>query len=186
MSNHESDHQIERFLSEMERKGLSRRDLLRRALAGGAALTLPALIAACGGDDEGAGEALETTGGATTVAGATTGEAAAEPNRGGRIRMGVVGGGNAETLDLNLSLNEIDVPRTRTLFEGLTDYDPEGAPVNVLAEELTPNEDGSQWTAVLVQGVEFHDGKTMTADDVIYSFQYLFDPKNKAQGAAAS
>ena len=42
-------------------------------------------------------------------------------------------------------------------------YEPE------LAEEITENDSRHQWTFKIRKGVEFHDGKTLTADDVIYT-----------------
>jgi simple sugar transport system substrate-binding protein len=45
------------------RLGLSRRQLLQRAAIGGAALSTPAILAACGGDDGGNGENGEEAGG---------------------------------------------------------------------------------------------------------------------------
>jgi peptide/nickel transport system substrate-binding protein len=46
----------------------------------------------------------------------------------------------------------------------------------VLAESWSPNNDGSIWTFKLRQGVKFHNGKTMTADDVVATFDRLSDP----------
>ena len=36
-----------------------------------------------------------------------------------------------------------------------------------MAEEVTVNSDASVWTVRIKDGVEFHNGKTVTADDVI-------------------
>lgn len=46
----------------------------------------------------------------------------------------------------------------------------------VLAESWAPNSDGTVWTFKLRQGVKFHNGKTMTADDVVATFDRLADP----------
>ena len=46
----------------------------------------------------------------------------------------------------------------------------------VLAESWSPNTDGTVWTFKLRQGVKFHNGKTMTADDVVATFDRLSDP----------
>jgi peptide/nickel transport system substrate-binding protein len=46
----------------------------------------------------------------------------------------------------------------------------------VLAESWSPNKDGTVWTFKLRQGVKFHNGKTMTADDVVATFDRLADP----------
>jgi len=48
----------------------------------------------------------------------------------------------------------------------------------VLAESWKPNDDGTVWTFNLRQGVKFHNGKEMTADDVVATFDRLSDPAN--------
>lgn len=48
----------------------------------------------------------------------------------------------------------------------------------VLAESWSPNKDGTVWTFKLRQGVKFHNGKTMTADDVVATFDRLANPDN--------
>src|SRR4029079_369234 len=50
--------------------------------------------------------------------------------------------------------------------------------VPVLAESWSPNKDGTGWTFKLRKGVKFHHGKTMTADDVVATFDRLADPAN--------
>ena len=50
--------------------------------------------------------------------------------------------------------------------------------IPVLAESWAPNTDGTVWTFKLRQGVKFHNGKTMTADDVVATFDRLADPAN--------
>lgn len=47
----------------------------------------------------------------------------------------------------------------------------------VLAESWAPNKDGTVWTFKLRKGVKFHSGKTMTADDVVATFDRLSDPE---------
>jgi peptide/nickel transport system substrate-binding protein len=49
--------------------------------------------------------------------------------------------------------------------------------VPLLAESWSPNADGTVWTFKLRQGVKFHNGNTMTADDVVATFDRLSDPK---------
>ena len=45
-----------------------------------------------------------------------------------------------------------------------------------LAESVTPNEDGSEWTIVL-QEATFHDGSPVRPQDVVYSFATFADPE---------
>ena len=154
-------------------EGMSRRGVLQGAAVGGLGLAFGGSLAACGGanDPDGA-----STG---TPATADEGEAV----KGGRLRVGIIGGGNTESLDFNHSAGDMDLARAVNLFEGLTDVDPKGRTVNVLAEEMVPNKDASVWTIRVRDGVLFHDGKTLDADDVVYSLRYILDPKNKANGA---
>jgi peptide/nickel transport system substrate-binding protein len=48
----------------------------------------------------------------------------------------------------------------------------------MLATSWKPNHDGSVWTFTLRQGVKFHSGKLLTADDVVATIDRLADPKN--------
>ncbi|OYX46864.1 MAG: peptide ABC transporter substrate-binding protein [Sphingomonas sp. 32-66-10] len=48
----------------------------------------------------------------------------------------------------------------------------------VLATGWSPNADGSVWTFKIRTGVKFHDGRTMTARDVVASIDRLADPAN--------
>ncbi|MCI0429367.1 MAG: ABC transporter substrate-binding protein [Rhodospirillales bacterium] len=48
----------------------------------------------------------------------------------------------------------------------------------VLAESWSPNQDGTVWTFKLRKDVKFHNGKPMTPDDVVVSFDRLADPEN--------
>lgn len=47
----------------------------------------------------------------------------------------------------------------------------------LLAESWSPNADGTVWTFKLRQNVKFHNGKVMTADDVVATFDRLADPE---------
>ncbi|MEA2781857.1 MAG: peptide/nickel transport system substrate-binding protein [Rhodospirillaceae bacterium] len=55
----------------------------------------------------------------------------------------------------------------------------------MLAESWKPNQDGTVWTFKLRQGVKFHNGKTMTADDVVATIDRLADPKNASNALSA-
>jgi len=82
------------------------------------------------------------------------------------IRIG--GGGwwqnDPSSHDYNKDLYCAGVP---ALWAGLMKFDVNFQPVPYVAEKVASNADGSVWTFKLRQGVKFHSGKTMTADDVV-------------------
>jgi peptide/nickel transport system substrate-binding protein len=55
----------------------------------------------------------------------------------------------------------------------------------VLAESWKPNEDGSVWTFKIRAGVKFHDGRVMTAADVVATIDRLADPANGSVALSA-
>jgi peptide/nickel transport system substrate-binding protein len=156
---------------DLHQAGLSRRHLLKGAAASGVGLAFGGVLAAC---DSGSSEPSGSPASGTE-----------KVNRGGRLRVGIIGAGSTETLNFNLANGEIDTARGFNLFEGLTDFDPDGRTFNALAEELSPNKDASVWKIKLRKDVLFHNGKTLSSDDVVSSIQYMLDPKNKAQGGGA-
>lgn len=70
------------------------------------------------------------------------------------------------------------------VLEGLTFYDDNLNLVPWLAESWEQSDDGLTWTFHLRQGVLFHNGREMTADDVKWSFERLIDPATGAGNAA--
>jgi peptide/nickel transport system substrate-binding protein len=134
---------------------LTRRKFLGGALVGAAAVAFPALTA--------------------------DSAAAAGPKRGGNLRVGFVGGGPAETLDPHKSVAFIDAARAKNLFDKLTEFRPDMSVQYQLATSMTPNRDATVWQIKLRPGVVWHDGKPLTADDVIYTLARNLNPKNGLQ-----
>jgi len=64
------------------------------------------------------------------------------------------------------------------VLEGLYGYDAEGVPQPVLANECVSNDDGTVWTCTLKEGVTFHDGSELDANDVVDSFALGIDAAN--------
>ena len=159
---------------------LSRRQFAFRASALGLSTgAIGSILAACGDGDEAATSAATPTTAAPTTAAPTT-TAAPEattttaapggPIRGGRLVTAHTGAGPAETL---LPWNEaafIDVGRHKQLYEKLFERDPSLAAQPHLAESLEANAAGDVWQLKLRSGITFHNGKEMTADDVLYSW----------------
>jgi oligopeptide transport system substrate-binding protein len=72
---------------------------------------------------------------------------------------------------------------TQQLFDGLVQFDQTLAVTPALAQFWKASRDGLTWTFVLRKGVKFHHGREVTADDVVYSFTRILDPRVKS-GAA--
>ena len=70
-------------------------------------------------------------------------------------------------------------------FECLLTADENGVLKPALATSWEVSKDGLQYTLKLRKGVKFHDGKEMTAQDVIWSMQYTMNPNNVAYGRGA-
>lgn len=69
------------------------------------------------------------------------------------------------------------------IFDGLVQFDHTLAIVPALAQFWKASRDGLTWTFVLRKGVKFHHGREVTAEDVVYSFSRILDPRTRS-GAA--
>lgn len=102
---------------------------------------------------------------------------AQQPKHGGTIKMGVIGGQQAGNLDPHLSPIGGSIIRGFAVYNKLWEWDENMLPRLALAEFAEPNTNASEWTIRLKKGLEFHHGKTVSADDIIFSLQRLTDPK---------
>jgi peptide/nickel transport system substrate-binding protein len=103
----------------------------------------------------------------------TTPAVAAKPKKGGRLRMGMGGASTTDTLDPALIYDVMaPVLSIGQLRNCLVEIHPNGQAIPELAESWEPTPDAAVWTFRLRKGVEFHNGKTMDAEDVIYSINH--------------
>jgi peptide/nickel transport system substrate-binding protein len=114
----------------------------------------------------------------------TASHLATRPKRGGTLLAGLTGGSSADTLDGQNSVQLIDAARSFQLYNGLTRLDPNAVPQYELAESIEPNRDATSWTIRLRKGVEWHDGRSVTADDIIFSLRRIVNPKDPLSGAS--
>jgi oligopeptide transport system substrate-binding protein len=70
-----------------------------------------------------------------------------------------------------------------SLFEGLTVLDPAAKPIPGMAESWTVSEDKLTWTFKL-RDAKWSDGAPVTADDFVFSFRRLMDPKTRSNYAS--
>jgi peptide/nickel transport system substrate-binding protein len=99
------------------------------------------------------------------------------PKRGGRMRVAGQTTSVKESLDPARYTCSTDYSRGFTFFNGLTRLDTKAQAQPELAQSFEPNANATEWVFKLRQGVTFHDGKTLDADDVVYSLMRHKDPK---------
>ena len=147
-------------LSREVERGMTRQDVLRRAAALG--------IVVSGG----------TFGPLTEAAFAGT-----QIKRGGTFRQ-ATSGGSADFIDGQHIVAKSDIVRLVTTFEGLVYFDEQRRIQLGLAEEFRV-EKPNRYLIRVRDGIEFHNGKTLDIDDVIYSIGRIKNPKLKLFGNGA-
>jgi peptide/nickel transport system substrate-binding protein len=105
------------------------------------------------------------------------------PQKGGRLRIATVDSSPADRLDPATQDTFTDGIRSYIVFEKLTEIDPSGKVVPQLAESWSSDPTATVWTFELRKNVTFHNGKTLTADDVVYTFTRAINPDTHSQGA---
>ncbi|WP_029138128.1 ABC transporter substrate-binding protein [Nakamurella lactea] len=81
-------------------------------------------------------------------------------------------------LDPNISTLSSERVMWNLLYDGLTKQTESGEVEPDLATEWSASDDGLTWTFTLRDGVKFHDGRALVADDVVQVVQRVLDEKN--------
>ena len=134
--------QLQRILSEGR---ITRREFITRASALGLAAAIPSLVL-------------------------TEEVRAAAPKRGGKLRQALPGGSGSDTLFGVLGGGGTHQVNTQwQLLNNLTEVTADGGVTGELAESWEGSADATRWVFKLRKGVEFHNGKSFEAQDVIDS-----------------
>jgi peptide/nickel transport system substrate-binding protein len=140
---------------------LGRRQFLQGTAATGAAVTAGGVLAACGGSSaKGTVPAVKSSG----------------RKRGGNLKVGLSGSSGFDTLDPHQGLTYLDTARAQSLYSPLVQLDTNAQIEYVLAAEkgIQPHKgSNTEFVINLRKGVTFHDGKPLTADDVIFTFRRI-------------
>ena len=110
---------------------------------------------------------------------------AATPKMGGNFRQGLTGGATSDVLDPAQTLDSYMINvSSGQLRNNLTEIAPDGSLLGELAESWEASGDAITWTFKLRQGVEFHNGKSLDANDVVATFNHHRgeDTKSAAKG----
>ncbi|MFF6977449.1 ABC transporter substrate-binding protein [Streptomyces sp. NPDC008343] len=149
---------------------LHRRSFLKYTGALGAAAAVSASLSAC---SSGPQSTNETGGG------------------GGQNRTltAVIGYGNDGSWDPTQTASAFCMAANNHVYEGLLDTDPiSREPYAALATQVPADPNATTWKFTLRAGAKFHDGKPVTADDVVFVFDRILDPRTQtlAKGFFAS
>jgi len=107
-------------------------------------------------------------------------QALAAPKRGGIIRAGIDGGSTTDTFNPRKTIGTTHITTgVGSIFDTLVRLNPDSSPIPGLSESWEVSNDGKTWRFKLRKGVEFHNGKTLSAKDVVSTFAFLND---KASG----
>lgn len=130
--------------------------------------------------------AIALTGCTTSSASSSSTTTSERPRRGGTLRAGLTGGGSSDTLDPDSGVTLVDFARSAQLYDPLLKLQPNVQDIGyMLAEEFSPNKSATVWTVRLRKGVTFHDGKPLTADDVLYTIRRITNPKSPLAGSTS-
>lgn len=88
--------------------------------------------------------------------------------------------GEPQTLDPHRYNLRLEETLLNDLFLGLTTFNAKGEIVPGAAESWTQSADGLIWTFKLRADLRWSDGRALTADDFVYSFRRLLNPKTAA------
>jgi peptide/nickel transport system substrate-binding protein len=94
---------------------------------------------------------------------------------GGLLRVSVTFG--LSTLNPIMHISGAEWMATKWMYNNLTRLNAKREPVPDLAESWSAADGAKVWTFKLRQGVRFHHGRDLTADDVVATFTTLLDPK---------
>ena len=100
------------------------------------------------------------------------------PISGGTITEGIIG---VPTLvNPVIALSDADKDLTSLIYSGLMRKTPDGKFIPDIAESYTVTPDGTNYTFIIKKGLKFHNGKNITADDIIFTIEKIKDPTIKS------
>lgn len=147
------------------------------------------LATACGDDDGGGGTASETTapGGTTdSTEEGGGGDDGPTPQPGGSIVVGLEAESNTWTPGPT-QLANAGLMVAMAIYDPLVSLNADGEFEPYLAESLDPNDDLTEWTLTLRDGVEFHDGTPLDAATIVWNFEELhFNEESQTYGTLVS
>jgi peptide/nickel transport system substrate-binding protein len=157
-----SDYEIKKLQKRVTNGGMSRREFIQAASAIGIVAAAPLLYS----------EAAYAT-----------------PKKGGLYRIGLPAANTGDNFDTGTNSDNFMINLGQGAVRNcVTEVTADGQAVPELAESLEPSADAATWVIKVRQGVTFHNGKTLDADDIIASIEHHRgeDSKSAAKSVAES
>jgi peptide/nickel transport system substrate-binding protein len=107
---------------------------------------------------------------------------ASTPVRGGRLRIAAEIGSQKETLDPAKRSTTLERLRNCALYDNLVNLTIDLKTTPGLAVSWEANKSADEWIFMLRKGVEWHNGKSLRAEDVIYTIRRVMDKKTGSGG----
>lgn len=105
---------------------------------------------------------------------------ASVPKKGGRFRIGITGGSTTDSMDPGTLTSNMNQNINWQIRNNLVEIDHKFNAIPELAESWGASADAKTWTFKLRKGIEFHNGKTMTSEDVIFSINHHLSEESKS------
>ncbi len=108
--------------------------------------------------------------------------AEATPTSGGTLKLGMAGGATSDSLDPRTITDWVPVNLAYQIMNGFIEIDENNQPVPELLERWESKPGAADWVFDVRKGVTFSNGKTLDADDIIYSLNlHRGDTKSAAK-----
>jgi peptide/nickel transport system substrate-binding protein len=109
--------------------------------------------------------------------------AAATPKKGGTFKIGMEGGSASDSLDPRTYADSVMIAASLACMNCLVEIDNAGNPTGELFESWSAKPGAAEWSFKVRQGIKFSNGKTLDAEDCIYSIQlHRGETKSPAKG----
>src|SRR5579872_3100388 len=106
------------------------------------------------------------------------------PKSGGTVKLGLGGGSTTDSFDVESYNDSVLIDAAPAVFNAVVEWGHDGKPKPEIAESWEAKPGAGEWVFNLRKDVKFHNGKSLTADDVIYSLN-LHRGESKSGGAAS-
>ncbi len=106
----------------------------------------------------------------------------ATPTSGGTLKLGMAGGATSDSLDPRTITDWVPVNLAYQIMNGFIEIDENNQPVPELLEHWESKPGAADWVFDVRKGVTFSNGKTLDADDIVYSLNlHRGDTKSAAK-----